>query len=262
MIDDTAPDSWRDLQERVARILSECGIATAIEKVVETARGKVEIDVWAHDSSSTPPQTYLVECKRWCDAVPQTVVHAFRTVVGDSGANWGAIVSSNGFQSGAYEAARYSNVRLLSWLEYQNLFAESWFEHHFCRLVGERCDPLVEYTEPINSRIFKKADLLSESQRKEFVRLREAHLALAVYCMLMRSHSIGALRIALGTPAPSPMPSLPLRAAVRDRIEALGGVQLPDPVLDAMSYRGLLAAIIAESEKAIEQFDAVFGERA
>jgi len=182
MIDDM-PASWRDLQGYVARILSECGVATAIEKVVKTARGKVEIDVWAHDSSSTPPQTYLVECKRWRDAVPQTVVHAFRTVVGDSGANWGAIVSSNGFQSGAYEAARYSNVRLLSWLEFQNLFAESWFEHYFCRLVGEKCDPLVEYTEPINSRIFKKADILSESHvRSLCIFVRHICLLLCTAC--------------------------------------------------------------------------------
>jgi hypothetical protein len=60
---------------------------------------------------ATPSQVYAIECKNWRKKVPRSVVHGFRTVVGDSGANWGAIVSLHGFQSGAYEAARYSNVR-------------------------------------------------------------------------------------------------------------------------------------------------------
>ena len=146
MIDGDEPSSWRDLQERVARILREAGVATAVEKVIKTARGEVSIDVWAHDSSATPAQTYLLECKRWRARVPQTVVHAFRTVVGDSGANWGAIISAAGFQKGARGAAQYSNVRLLSWPEFQTLFAERWFEHHFVRVIAEESDPLVEYT--------------------------------------------------------------------------------------------------------------------
>ncbi len=161
----SAPDTWIELQIRVARILSECNVDTAVEKLVELARGQAEIDVWAHDPSSTPAQTYLIECKRWKEAVPQAVVHAFRTVVGDSGANWGAIISSNGFQRGAYQAAEYSNVRLLTWNEFQELFATSWFTRYFCSVIRKEFDPLVEYTEPINSRIFRKADLLPEAER-------------------------------------------------------------------------------------------------
>ena len=83
MIDTNEPASWRDLQNAVARILREAGVATTVEKVIPTARGNVSIDVWAHDSAATPAQTYLVECKKWRARVPQTVVHAFRTVVGD-----------------------------------------------------------------------------------------------------------------------------------------------------------------------------------
>src|SRR2546427_1337563 len=80
-IEDGVPTSWRDLQDRVAQILSEAGVATAVEKVIKTARGTVEVDVWAHDSAATPPQTYILECKRWGSNIPQNTVHAFRTVV-------------------------------------------------------------------------------------------------------------------------------------------------------------------------------------
>jgi len=57
----------------------------------------------------------LVECKYWKRPIPQTVVHAFRTVVADSGANVGLIVSLNGFQAGADSAALLSNVHLIDW---------------------------------------------------------------------------------------------------------------------------------------------------
>ena len=254
------PNSWRELQRRVAQVLDECGIDTAVEKQVELARGRAEIDVWAHDSSSIPPQTYIIECKRWSEAVPQTVVHAFRSVVGDCGANWGAIVSSNGFQSGAYEAAKYSNVRLLTWQDFQALFAKAWFERYFCREVAEKCDPLIEYTEPINSRIFRKADLLSEERREEFKRLREVHFALAAFCMMIRAQSIGALQLYFGRNV-SAMPDIPLRNNMQDSEAHLHG-NLPDSIVDAASYRELMSEIIEHAEKAIASFDQLFGERA
>lgn len=259
MIETDEPASWRDLQERVARVLREAGVVTAVEKVIRTARGEVSIDVWAHDPNATPSQTYLVECKRWRTRVPQTVVHAFRTVVGDSGANWGAIISAAGFQKGARVAAEYSNVRLLSWAEFQALFAERWFSHYFVREIAEVSDPLVEYTEPINSRIFRKADLLQEDRRQEFRRLREVHLALSSICMLFRVHATGALRI--GADAPAPMPSLPLRSALGSHLNA-NGMSVADGILDAISYRSLLESMTAEAKVAIGQFDEVFGGRA
>lgn len=98
MIDGDEPESWHELQDRIARILRETGVETIVEKSIQTPRGQVTIDVWAHDSAAVPSQTYLIECKRWRTRVPQTVVHAFRTVVGESGANWGAIISASGFQ--------------------------------------------------------------------------------------------------------------------------------------------------------------------
>jgi hypothetical protein len=43
------------------------------------------------------------------------------------GAHRGFIISSDGFQSGAHEAAEHSNVDLVNWSEFQRLFAERWF---------------------------------------------------------------------------------------------------------------------------------------
>lgn len=245
---------------RVAAILTECGVDAAVEKRIELARGFVDIDVWAHDPSSTPPQTYVIECKRWSKAVPKAVVHAFRCVVADSGANWGAIVSSDGFQRGAYEAARYSNVRLLTWHEFQSLFANAWFARCFCREIHEKCDALIEYAEPINSRIFRKAELLSKPQHDEFKRLRDVHFELASFCMLISGTALGSFQAGL-IGGLSGMPRLPLRATLQNPGSEVTST-LPDRVLDATSYRGLLTAVLEHAEIAIQSFDHVFGERA
>lgn len=122
----TMPRDWKDLQQQVAEILKECGLETYLERTISTVRGTVEIDVYAEDKDQKPVATYLCECKHWKSSVPKTIVHSFRTVVSDYGANFGFIISSKRFQSGAYEAARKSNVKLLTWIEFQELFVERW----------------------------------------------------------------------------------------------------------------------------------------
>jgi restriction system protein len=187
LIEDGAPARWQDLASSVARILSECGYDVEVQKQVELARGSVNVDVWA-DDHSRPPNVLAVECKHWATPATQTVVHAFRTVVGDSGANTGLLVSSAGFQAGAVDAAAYSNVRLLTWAEFQELFAERWFRSFMAPTLAEAVDPLHEYTEPINSRIFGKADALPEAERKQFKILRERYFPLAATNFSFHGH--------------------------------------------------------------------------
>jgi hypothetical protein len=99
----------------------------------------VDVDVVAHDRTVSPPILYLVECKHWSKAVPRTVVHAFRTVVQDSGAHVGLIVSRSGFQSGAGSAAESANISLVTWNEFQLLFVERWKAGRYAQL-----QPLLE----------------------------------------------------------------------------------------------------------------------
>src|SRR5688572_11853633 len=114
---DAEPDNWRALQNQTATILRECGFHVEIEKTISTARGPVQIDVLAEDRAQPTNVVYVCECKLWRRRVPKTVVHSFSSVVANSGANVGLIISSSAFQSGAREAATFTNVRLLSWQE-------------------------------------------------------------------------------------------------------------------------------------------------
>lgn len=123
---DSPPGTWNELESMVAQAFREMDCDAEIEKDITTVRGTTNIDVVVTDRSHVPPLTYLCECKYWSHSVPKTVVQAFRTVVADSGAHLGLIVSCRGFQSGCYAAAENSNVALLSWADFLNMYGRRW----------------------------------------------------------------------------------------------------------------------------------------
>lgn len=88
MITEKRPESWQQLQEWTAQILRECGWRAETEVSVKTARGKAEINVFAIETVRGREYKTLIECKNWAARVPQTVVHAFRAVIGDIGSQY------------------------------------------------------------------------------------------------------------------------------------------------------------------------------
>ena len=126
---------WRDLQEKTRRLFSEMDYVAEISKQVALAgRGEKEIDVFVTDPNASYNKIYLVECKHWASRVPQEVVHSFKTVMEETGANTGFIVSKAGFQKGAFEAARYTNINLLTFDELQNAYGQEWFRKQKAKL--------------------------------------------------------------------------------------------------------------------------------
>lgn len=123
----TAPQTWVELQQLASLILSDCGYSTEVEKKIEAVRGHVAVDVYAVKEEGHR-HVIFCECKYWEANIPQTVIHSFRTVISDYGANQGFLIAKNGFQSGAYEAAKKSNVSLLNWQEFQDAFKMEWLK--------------------------------------------------------------------------------------------------------------------------------------
>lgn len=250
-IEPESPSTWQQLEARVAQILIECGFNVEEQKPVDLARGSVNVDVYAREDTSLP-HVLVVECKNWNRPVTKTIVHAFRTVVEDSGANLGMIVSAEGYQEGAREAAKFSNIRLEDWLSFQGLYVDRWYTTFMAPRLRETVDPLLEYTEPINSRIFRKADALPESSQDRFRELREKYAMFAWGLYPLYSSMLGI------TDTPT-TPELPLRATPKwDELVS----EWPQEVLDATALRTLLDALISAYESAIREFDEVFGGRA
>jgi hypothetical protein len=148
MIEKEPGPDWRDLQRRVAAILTDCGLDAEIGKRVRGARGAGEIDVWAIDAKATPPTIYVCECKRWNTRVPQGAVQAFRTVVGDAGAHHGLFVSAKGFQKGAYDWVKHTNVQLVDWAAFQEIFLDRWCREFWIPTFRSRADRLAGQVDP------------------------------------------------------------------------------------------------------------------
>jgi restriction system protein len=169
------------------------------------------------------------------------VIHAFRTVVADSGANLGYIVSSGGFQSGAFTTAELSNVRLVTWEEFQKEFTESWFEHYLLPFVAHRLAPLLTYTEPLLPRPFFD---LTEAEKAHFLALKDKYDGFDWLMMTFTPYSRMFTKERL--------PKLSLRERLKE--ETTTEEHIPAAVLDAVGYRDFLDAAVAYGDVAIAEF--------
>lgn len=244
MITSETPQDWRALQADVGRILSESGFTVEVEKPIETVRGEVVVDVFAEETVKGRRLATLVECKNWASRVPKQVIHAFRTVVAGSGAHVGYIVSSEGFQSGAFAAADLTNLRLKTWAEFQGDFEETWIDAHLIPTITDRLDPLFSYTEPLVPGAFRD---INEAAMECLAEMRQHHGPSGWLMMLFTPYAQSALRTGV--------PSLPLRSRASDELIATA----PAAVLDASGYREFFSAALDHGEALIKEFRDVVG---
>lgn len=126
---------WKDLQDKVAELFREMGYDVMSPYLLKHVRGSKEVDVYVRDPRTSVPSVILIECKHWKSNLPQEVVHGFRSVMADSGANTGIIVVTKGFQSGAEEADDFTNVELRTWESLQRAYGNEWFLRQLERLA-------------------------------------------------------------------------------------------------------------------------------
>ncbi len=243
MITRQIPDNWQALQADVGRILSECGFSVEVERKVQSARGIVEIDVYAEETVRGRRYAIACECKHWKARIPQAVVHGFRTVVQEIGANIGYIVSMEGFQSGAIAASDLTNIKLVTWQEFQNIFEESWFEEYFTKEIDDKLDGLMTYAEPFLPAWFEK---MTEKDRATYLALKEKN---DLFGVVMQSLGPYSRLLRKG-----PIPTLPLRSRLTP--EPILST-IPDHILDETAYRELLEASLIHGEAALGEFRAL-----
>jgi len=167
MIYSRLPTDWKDLEKKAAAILEGAGyLDVEIGKEVQGVRGTIALDVFAHNNYGS----LVCECKNWNKAIPKSVAHSFRTVVGDVGASRGFLISKKGFQSGAYSAVESTNVRLVDWYEFQDQVEDEWLEstgRHLYKYVS----PLFRFTDVLVSGAL--LDPLSDKDKEHYWTLYE-----------------------------------------------------------------------------------------
>jgi hypothetical protein len=127
LITSELPSKWGALEALVAGILNEAGLVARRNVTLTIPRGSIDVDVLAEDTHDGIVQKIVCECKNWAKNVPKEVVNAFRTVMQECGAHRGYLISRAGFQSGAHEAAHSTNVQLVTFEEFQEVYFEKWY---------------------------------------------------------------------------------------------------------------------------------------
>jgi restriction system protein len=106
--------SWREYQEEAAGFFRGLGLEAITNFTVQGVRTKHAIDVFVKSQQLGLNVIWIVECKKWKKRISKLHVLALREIVTELGADRGIILSEVGFQKGAVEAAKMSNVHLTS----------------------------------------------------------------------------------------------------------------------------------------------------
>nr|WP_279231012.1 restriction endonuclease [Clostridium sp. KNHs216] len=163
----------------VCQFFIQAGYHAISPHTITTVRGSVEVDVLV-EAPDELVKSIICECKFWNKAVPKEKVHAFRIVVNDSGASLGLLISKAGFQSGAIEAAKLSNVKLLTWKYLTELIENKWIINQLKSIKRESI-PISEYTNPLHFPYEK----LKESDKAEYHKACNMYAPLRWTCWMI-----------------------------------------------------------------------------
>lgn len=243
LITSITPGTWADLENAVADILRECGMTVHQQMNVVLPRGSVDLDVLAEETLEGIRTRIVCECKNWKTNVPREKVHAFRTVMDETGANRGYIISRTGFQQGAMEAAASTNVELLTFDQFQERYFNKWIDRR-CREIEAAVGNFNVYYEPLGRPGYHA--LIDDADRAAYDAVWERY----AFAGIMLMHFSPYLRMLGSAP---PLPPLPFDVSQLDE----QGLTVPDEARQASGYRELLALLEHYARIGLDELRAV-----
>jgi hypothetical protein len=250
MIENSEPKEWESLQTGVCRIFNEIGLHAEENKLINTPRGAVSLDVFAIDPGSIDSIQYVVECKNWKNSIPQSIVHAFTTVMHEVGANIGYIISQKGLQKGAMDYLQNTNIKGLTFSEFQQNYLKIWVEKQFCSAIWDVADALIQYTEPINSRRERYRDSLTPELNEKFGKLYDKYNLFGMATLMI---STGAHKLTRSITGP---PDISVDTFNRIITETLG----ESYKINTAYLREFLVQLIELIANITEEFNVIFGK--
>jgi hypothetical protein len=129
---------WYQFQEDICSYFKSIGASAETNIKVQGVRTSHDIDVLIKTKFLGQNLTWIVEAKKWKERVNKLHVLALRTIADDIGADRAFIISEAGFQSGAYEAAKNTNIKLKTFdelkIETKELIEEEIIKTYIKRL--------------------------------------------------------------------------------------------------------------------------------
>ena len=115
---------WYDFQEEICTHFKSLGFDAETNKTIEGVRTNHDIDIYVKTKFLGQNLKWIIEAKKWKSKVNKLQVFGLITIVNEIGADKGFIISENGFQKGAIEAIKNTNITLLTFEELKTLTIE------------------------------------------------------------------------------------------------------------------------------------------
>ncbi|MGU3377366.1 restriction endonuclease [Chryseobacterium sp. M5A1_1a] len=106
--------NWYEYQEEVAVFFRNLGANVETNKRISGIRGTHDIDVYIEINVLGQKTIWIAECKLWKTAIPKDKILTLYQIVQDIGADKGLLFSESGFQSGAINSTKQTNILLIS----------------------------------------------------------------------------------------------------------------------------------------------------
>ncbi|MBB1426315.1 restriction endonuclease [Shewanella sp. SG44-2] len=110
-------EDWFIFQEQICEHFNSIGAESETNVSLNGVRTSHDVDVFVKTKFLGIDLKWIVEAKHWKRNVNKCHVLALRSIAEDLGVDKAFIVSCNGFQSGAIEAASNTNIKLLTFDE-------------------------------------------------------------------------------------------------------------------------------------------------
>lgn len=114
-------EPWYDFQEEICTHFKSLGFESVTNKTLEGVRTNHNIDIFVNTKFLGQDVKWIIEAKKWKSKINKLQILALRTIVDEIGADRGFIISENGFQKGAIEATKNTNITLLTFEELKAL---------------------------------------------------------------------------------------------------------------------------------------------
>jgi Restriction endonuclease len=241
VITNRTPDGWEELEALVADILAEAGLTTQRQLTLRLPRGAVTVDVMVEETIDNIVFRTICECKNWRTNIPQDVVHGFRTVIQESGAHRGYIISRIGFQSGAIEAAKSTNIDLVTFPQFQELYFDKWINKRLWTIEKE-VGAINTYYEPFGIPGISRVD--DEQHELAYVEVHKKFLFVGCILPLFSPYSRMVRK--------SPTVALPIDVTGLEK----QGVSIPEDLKAATTYREFFELLVGYARTGLTELRA------
>ncbi|HCT4437347.1 TPA: restriction endonuclease [Klebsiella aerogenes] len=130
---------WFKFQEEICEHFKNLGAKAETNVTIPGPTATYDIDVLVTSKYLGTDFTWIIEAKHWNSRVTIEKVNALTTVVKNTGADRGFIISKSGFQKGAINASKFNNITLLTFDELksstEHLIQFETIKMHFNRLI-------------------------------------------------------------------------------------------------------------------------------